>query len=292
MKILTLLAMLLALGAMEVKAETFENLYNESAVDGFTDDELTVLFDALITAPNPSTHVQPFIKAVNTPFIPENAHTGERFFKALSWYNDTTKGNRDGQFNLTELSSAFQAEVQKYLTITQSRENVEARISAWKMIQKLGLLKNEIEARGERGEGFFYPYTPKAMFEIDHNNPWNAAHTIDNDVEFGRDVIEASYTRPVLVKFGMTYCVHCLLLENLGSVPAVEKRYRETLDVHKLWWNPKSEDYTELNNIAKREGVKSSPYFILYKDGKKINEGYAFPDGQGEGMEEFLAPVL
>ncbi|RLA62717.1 MAG: hypothetical protein DRQ88_07045 [Epsilonproteobacteria bacterium] len=289
MKLLTLLVMLLAI---EVKAETFENLYNEKADDGFNDSELVTLFNALLETPNPKTHVNSFIKAVNTPFLPENAHTGDRFYKALSWYNDTTKGNRDGKFNLDELSSAFQAEVQKYLTITQSRTNIEARIAAWKMIQKLGLLKNQIEARGERGEGYFYPYTPKKMFEIDHNNPWNAAHTIDSDVEFRRDVIDASFTKPVLVKFGLTYCVHCLLLENLGSVPAVEKRYRDSIDVHKLWWNPKSEDYSELNNIAKREGVKSSPYFILYKDGKKINEGYAFPDDQGEGMEEFLVLAL
>lgn len=292
MKLFTLLAMLLALGAMEVKAETFENLYSEKAVDGFTDDELAVLFDALITAPNPSTHVQPFIKAVNTPFIPENAHAGDRFYKALSWYNDTTKGDRNGEFTIPELDKAFQAEVQKYLTITQQKGDAGQRIASWKMIQKLGLLKIEIQARGERGEGFFYPYQPRVMHEIDHNNPWNAAHTIDSDDEFQRDVIEASYTKPVLVKFGLTYCVHCLLLENLGSVPAVEKRYGDSIDVHKLWWNPKSEDYTELNNVAKREGVKSSPYFILYKDGKKINEGYAFPDHNGEGMEEFLAPVL
>ena len=104
-------------------------------------------------------------------------------------------------------------------------------------------------------------------------------------------MIKASFHKPVLVKFG-TYCVHCLLLENLGSVPAVDKKYGHLVDVYKVWWNPKNEDYNELNAIAHNEGVKSSPVFLATKNGKQIKSGYAFPDELGEGIEDFITPIL
>ena len=51
-------------------------------------------------------------------------------------------------------------------------------------------------------------------------------------------------------------------------------------------------ELAELNQIANEEGVTSSPIFILYKDGKQIKKGYAFPDEHGEGIEDFIAPIL
>jgi hypothetical protein len=262
----------------------FENYKNE----GFKDEELKILFDKLIILPNNRHLVPSYLEAVKTPYAPEGSHTGERFFKSLSWYNDTTKGNRNGLFTLEELNSVFDKEMKTYLTHLQTPGQEEARIASWKMLQKLKLLQKEILRLGQPG----YFYEPRAMFDIDHNSPWNKDHTIQDINDFQKNVIEASFHKPVLVKYGLTYCVHCLLLENLGSVPAVHKKYGDLMDVYKLWWNPKSEDYKELNSIAKNEGITSSPVFILYKDGKQIKKGYAFPDERGEGIEDFIAPIL
>ena len=105
-------------------------------------------------------------------------------------------------------------------------------------------------------------------------------------------MIRASWTRPVLVKFGLTYCVHCLLMENLGSVPAVAQRYKGQIDVYKLWWNPNEpQHFYELNAIASEQGITSSPMFNLYVDGRLIKSEYAFPDEDGSGIEEFLSII-
>ena len=102
-------------------------------------------------------------------------------------------------------------------------------------------------------------------------------------------MIEASHDKPVLVKFGLTYCAHCLLLEQMGSVPAVAEKYGDAMDVYKLWWNPHDEAMAEITAVAGEQGVTSSPLFILYKDGEIVKSGYGFPDEKGEGLEDFLA---
>ena len=104
--------------------------------------------------------------------------------------------------------------------------------------------------------------------------------------------VRASFRRPVLVKFGLTYCIHCLLLENMGSVPAVAGKYADEIDVVKLWWNPHDPEMSQVNQIAGEEGVSSSPWFILYIDGAQVKSGYAFPDQNGSGMEDFIGPFL
>ena len=264
MKLFTTIIFCLLLAPLSAKAESYQNLFKNYSSEGFTDKELVTMYKELIKTPNANRYVKSFIQAVSNPYAPTNSHTGAKFFKALSWYNDTTKGNRDGLFTIRELNQVIKKEVNTYCSHLQNNSKEEDRIGSWKMIQKLKLLEREIKSFGHRG----YRYQPRAMFEINHENPWNAAHTLYNKDEFQRRVIEASFTKPVLVKFGLTYCVHCLLLENLGSVPAVEKKYRDSIDVYKVWWNPKGQDYTELNQIAKDQGVTSSPFFILYKNGR------------------------
>ena len=54
-------------------------------------------------------------------------------------------------------------------------------------------------------------------------------NTITSYDDFQRRVTDASWEKPVLIKFGLTYCVHCLLMENLGSVPAVAKNIKINL---------------------------------------------------------------
>ena len=78
-------------------------------------------------------------------------------------------------------------------------------------------------------------------------------------------------------------------MENLGSVPAVSRKYESKLSVYKLWWNPKDpRNFDELNQIANEEGITSSPMFNLYINGRLVKSGYAFPDEDGSGLEDFL----
>ena len=145
----------------------------------------------------------------------------------------------------------------------------------------------EIRERYENHQGAYYPYQPIEMSQIDFNDPWNVKYTIDDREEFNRRVLVASHFKPVLVKFGLIYCIHCMLLENIGAMPAVAEKYGHVMNVYKLWWNPKNPHMRVLNNLAREEGVEDSPYFILYINGRAVRAGYAFPDENGEGMESF-----
>ena len=262
------------------------------AESGYTDDELVQLWDLLLETRDPGTLLTSYRQAVVRPAVPENPHSGDGFLAAVAWYKDTTGSDGDGAFTLTELTWAMDEEARQYISIIQSGGTTENRIHSWKWIQKLTLVEKAVLARIDRGEDAWYPYEPTAMQTIDENDPWNAAHTIDDREEFQTRVIRASFRRPVLVKFGLTYCIHCLLLENMGSVPAVAGKYADEIDVVKLWWNPHDPEMSQVNQIAGEEGVSSSPWFILYIDGAQVKSGYAFPDQNGSGMEDFIGPFL
>ena len=82
-------------------------------------------------------------------------------------------------------------------------------------------------------------------------------------------------------------------MENLGSVPAVAKKYKGQIDVYKLWWNPNEpQRFYELNTIASEQGVTSSPIFNLYINGRLVKSEYAFPDEEGLGLEAYLQDYL
>ena len=130
------------------------------------------------------------------------------------------------------------------------------------------------------------------MMQVNYNNEWNEAHTIKSAAEFDRKVRQASFEKPVLVKYGLTYCMHCLLLEQFDSVRAVADKYGDDLDVHSVWWNPNDPAMAEISNLTINEGVNSSPYFMVYKDGEVVRKGDAFPDGQGQGLEDLLKGIV
>ena len=54
--------------------------------------------------------------------------------------------------------------------------------------------------------------------------------------------------------------------------------------------NPRNNflDIENIADVAHEHGVTSSPYFSLYENGRVVSEGYAFPDENGGGMEDFL----
>ena len=268
---------------------TLSERYDAWAKDGWTDGELKNYVSDIIATGDVQPHLNRLWNAVLTPSMPAHAERDEKFFEVLAWYIDkSTSGAGDGKLTMTEVQESLNKYGQQYLGLSgQSGQDVQ-RIQSWKFIQKLRILEKEITARAERGEGAYYPYSPRAMMTIDSNTDFNRENTIRTRADFEARVKEASYTKPVLVKFGLTYCAHCLLLEQLGSVPAVAERYADEMDVYKLWWNPHDADYSDLNTIAGEEGVTSSPIFILYQDGEIVKKGYAFPDENGGGVEDFV----
>ncbi|MHC4831180.1 MAG: thioredoxin family protein [Planctomycetota bacterium] len=260
------------------------------AEDGWTDAELMAYIDSIVREPDPMAHIRPLWSAILTPTLPKDEHKDPKFYEVLAWYLDkTTSQAGDGMFTLAEVQEQLVAHGQKYLSMSMQPDQQVARLQSWKFVQKLRLLEGEIRQREARGEGAFYPYRAREMTSIDGAEEWNAANTIDTRAEFNDRVIARSYDRPVLVKYGLTFCAHCLLLEQMGSVPALGKKYESDLDVVKLWWNPHDPELAEVTAVAGEQGVTSSPFFCLYEDGKIVKSGYGFPDERGEGMEDFLA---
>ncbi len=270
-------------------APTLGEQYAQWSRDGWTDGELKSYISGIIDSGNVEPHLNPLWRAVLTPQMPSVEERDEKFFEVLAWYIDkSTSGAGDGKLTLREVHESLVKYGQQYLSLSGRAGQDVPRLQAWKFIQKLRILEKEIYARAERGEGAFYPYEPRAMMTIDSNSTFNRENTISGRADYEERVKEASYEKPVLIKFGLTYCAHCLLLEQLGSVPAVAERYADDMDVYKLWWNPHDTAYGELNAIAREEGVTSSPIFILYKDGEVVKKGYGFPDETGAGLEEFV----
>ncbi|MEE2960641.1 MAG: thioredoxin family protein [Myxococcota bacterium] len=259
------------------------------SVDGFNDGELQNYFRGIIGSNDPQSHVGGWVSAILNPTLPKENHDGQKFFEVLAWYVDkSTQGRGDGKLTGEEVQEMKQQYMYEYHEMTQGGTDDVARMQKWKFIQKLTMLEKVIENRASRGEGAYYPYSARAMMTIGASD-FNRTNTIDTRTEFNERVIEASYDKPVLVKFGLTYCAHCLLLEQLGSVPAVAEKYADAMDVYKLWWNPHDEAMAEITAVAGEQGVTSSPLFILYKDGEIVKSGYGFPDENGEGLEDFLA---
>lgn len=253
----------------------------EGIDDGFTHEELEALFR--------KGDRDAFAQAVRNPALPSEDNTGERFYRALAWYKDTLEHNGDGRFEIREWTESFESDVRSYTSLfSSSSSSLSLFLQHWKMLQKMKFLEGEILARGAG----YYPYNPQVMSQIDFHEEWNAQNTIGGREDFTNRVLADSHNIPVLVKFGLTYCIHCLLLENLGAVPALAKRYEGSLKVYKFWWNPQDRAWNERNHLAREEGVQSSPYFILYIDGQQYWAGYAFPDEEGRGLEEVLDPLL
>lgn len=269
--------------------ETLEGMYRHFDKDGWSDEELNTFIDKALDSGELNTYGRKIWEAVLHPKLPTEVHAGETFYETLAWYTDATAGgHRDGKLTLPELRKALSDQAQKYLSLYGKPGQDIPRRQAHKFIEKLRLLESEITSRASSGQGAYFPYESRDMMEINPNSPWNKANTVDSSAEFQKDVIDASYDKPVLVKYGLPYCMHCLLLENLGSVPAVDDKYDGQIAVRKVWWNPNDPSMADITSVAADEGVTSSPYFILYKDGEPVRSGYAFPDETGDGLESLL----
>jgi hypothetical protein len=257
------------------------NAFAVGQAGGFSQAELESLAQEAAASGELVAAIEPLWRATLNPAPATAAHSGPSFLSALALFHD---GTRDGSLTSDDLSRALQESAISFLRNVLFGGDPVTRTRDYKTVQKLRLLE---EAMGRAGLSA-YPYTVRAL-AIDHHDAWNVAHTVVSREQFQRRVLDASYDRPVLVKFGNTSCVHCQLMEALGSVRAVADKYDGVLDVIKVWWNDLEPDRSEMNALKVEQGVQFSPYFILYKDGVAYPAGYAFPDADGSGMEDFLA---
>jgi hypothetical protein len=229
-------------------------------------------------------------RAIRNPTRP-NDPPQPAFLSALAWFAAQTP-SQAGTLSLAHLDGFLDTQVSLYAELLKAKvERQEAndysRTRTWKVIQKLTLLRDEMARPGRDGR---YPYVafPRVAAESD---PWEAAHTLASPEEFTEKVCRTSRERPILVKFGNTNCTQCMLFELTGAV----KRYadgassRGPIDVYKVWFGLRPDstfagrirDPKRLDDLAKLEGVQSSPTFIVYRNGRRYTCGDAFPDDAG-----------
>ena len=270
-------------------AADLNGLFQRYSDAGWNDERLSSFMQKADAQGELVNYIDQIKQAVLSPKLGANAHTGDRFFEAVAWYTDkTVVRSGDGALTLGELRAAMDQKANEYLSMVGSPERADQRMQTWKNVEKLALLEREILSKGDTA----YAYDPAKMMQVNYNNEWNAAHTIKSAAEFDSKVRQASFEKPVLVKYGLTYCMHCLLLEQLDSVRAVADKYGDDLDVHKVWWNPNDPAMAEISDLTVNEGVSSSPYFMVYKDGEVVRQGYGFPDEKGQGLEELMDWVV
>jgi thiol-disulfide isomerase/thioredoxin len=270
--------------------EKMAAMWDAFKTDGFDDRELNTLIRGAVSTGNVEKYAAALRSAVVTPTMPQEDHADPKFLEVLAWYIDKSSpggGRGDGQLQLGEVKAALQQYSNRYLSLSIDPNQATARMQTWKFIQKLRIVESAIEGRERAGLGAHFPYDAHAMMTV-NSSEFNTTNTMDSRAEFNERVIAGSFDKPVLVKFGLTYCAHCLLLEQLGAVPAVAEKYGDAMDVFKLWWNPNDTAMADISAVAAEQGVTSSPVFILYKDGEIVKSGYGFPDENGDGLEGFL----
>jgi len=229
--------------------------------------------------------------AVRTPALPKDPPQ-PIFLEALAWYAAGTP-KTSGVLTLERLDEKITGEVGAYKRLLKSKvesgeENDYPRTRTWKLIQKYTLLRDAM-TRPEHAGG--YKYDAMGAAAAAGADAWDREHTLRSADEVAAKVCRASYDRPVLIKYGNTNCTQCMLFEIIGSVQsfAESPAYRGKVDVYKVWWGYRPDesfagrirDPQRLDDLAKAEGVGSSPYFIAYRNGRRYPCGDAFPDESG-----------
>jgi thiol-disulfide isomerase/thioredoxin len=247
----------------------------------FNDDKLVASYRDLVASGGLDA-------AIRNPTLPSEPPE-PAFLAALAWY---AAGNpaSEGSLTLPQLDAFVEAQVHSYRKLLEAKvdrgdENDYPRTSTWKVIQKLTLLRNEMSGAA-RGGVYSFPAMPRATPADD---PWEREHTLRTPAEFADKVCKGS--RPVLVKFGNTNCTQCMLFELIGSVKAfAENPAHQDVDVYKVWFGHRPDasftgrikDPARLDDLAKAEGVRSSPTFVVYRNGRRYPCGGAFPDPLGQ----------
>ena len=286
---------LLAAALMALVATTGQAAANPDPAGGktWTDADLVAAYSDLSSGGGLDA-------AIRNPTRPKDPPQ-PAFLAALAWFAAQTP-ERSGTLTLAQLDAFLDTQVSAYSDLLTARavrgaSNDYPRTRTWKVIQKLTLLREEMQRPPHNGR-YAFDQMPRATSA---NDPWEQAHTLASVEAFTEKVCKASATRPVLVKFGNTNCTQCMLFELTGAVKRYAERggHADSIDVYKVWWGfrPDSsfagriQDPQRLDALAKGEGVQSSPFFIAYRDGRRYPCGDAFPgvDGAEPALDACLA---
>lgn len=245
--------------------------------------------DALVAAYSELKASGTLEAAVRAPALPSGP-ADHAFLETLAWHAaGMPKG--DGGLTLAQLDAAIDGHVRSYRGLLAAKAergaaNDFARTRTWKVVQKLTMLRNETAASGSYAfKAHRKGPTGRAVRD------WDRKHTLASVEEFSAKVCKASFKRPVLVKYGNTNCTQCMLFELVGSIKALADApaLKDVVDVYKVWWGFEPDagfsgllrKPERLDALAKGEGVTSSPYFIVYRNGRGYPCGDAFPDEAG-----------
>jgi hypothetical protein len=237
--------------------------------------------------------------AIRNPTRP-SAPPSPAFLAALAWFAAQTP-ERSGTLTLADLDRFLDTQVGAYRELLQAKvekneDNDYPRTRTWKVVQKLTLLRDEMSRPPSNGR-YAFEALPKATSAVD---AWDVAHTLSSEQEFVQRVCKAPADRTIVVKFGNTNCTQCMLFELTGAVKSyADAADRRGIDVYKVWFGfrPDSSfagrirDPKRLNDLAKAEGATSSPYFVVYRNGRRYPCGDAFPDAGGgeEHLDKCIA---
>ena len=151
-------------------------------------------------------------------------------------------------------------------------------------MQKLLLLKHDLHERNLKAWSYT-PMTPQHAVEA-----WDDENTLDDAADFRTRVCQASAQKPVVVKFGSTQCADCLLMEYTQGIRLAAEKVKGRAQLYKFWWGPNLPAGNDA--LRKSEGVDSSPYFVVYRNGRRYPCGFEFLDDKGAGLEACLDRTL
>jgi hypothetical protein len=268
--------------------ETPEGLFQTLSAGGWTDDKIVQLASAVSAAGSAGRDSRLIQDAIRNPMFPEEGRP-TAFFDALATYFDE---NRDGHFTADELDKVADTYAARYTDVLRESlakgpsQSLSAgyRTKTWKMLQKILLLKKTLKDRAVV-EWRYQPFSPQRPSET-----WDQEHTLADGADFKRRVCEASAKAPVVVKFGSTQCADCTLMEFTQGVRLAAEKNKDKAGLYKFWWGPNLPP--ENDGLRKAEGVKSSPTFAVYRDGKRYTCGFAFLDESGAGLDACLSAAL
>jgi hypothetical protein len=249
---------------------------------GWTDDRIVEL--ARSTSRTSLLQEPAIHDAILNPVFPEGGRP-DRFFTAVSAYFDD---NGDGRFTREELDRTVDAYAARYADLLRESLDqgpsqelaTEFRVKTWKLLQKLVLFRSTLRERN-LAEWHYAPSLPPAK-----DAAWDKEHTLAGAADFRQRVCEASAKTPVVVKFGSTQCADCMLMEHTQGVRIAAAKAKNAFALYKLWWGPNLPE--ENDRLRKAEGIKSSPTFAVYREGRRFPCGFAFLDEAGEGLESCL----
>ena len=288
------LAILLPAAVVAVSSAWTQPAAADSTPKRWKEDELVAAYKDLASGGG-------LAAAVRTPALPKDPPQ-PMFLEALAWYAAGTP-NTSGVLTIARLDEKITGEVHDYIRLLKAKaesgeQNDYARTRTWKLIQKYTLLRDAMSKPEQGGRYKYEAMGPSAAAAA--SDAWDRAHTLRSADEVAEKVCRASYDRPVLVKYGNTNCTQCMLFEIIGTIQsfAESPAHNGKVDVYKVWWGYQPDasfagrirDPQRLDELAKAEGVGSSPYFIAYRNGRRYPCGDAFPDdnGRDERLESCL----